>query len=272
MQMCRPNLTRAMAGIAVIALCAMGACATTRSGQPSGPPGRVSDRSAMVRLPAVTFKMGFEQGETDESPSHMVSLAAVLLDRTEVTNRDYQSCVDANVCGPARSLESPALSGADQPVVGVSWYDADKFCRWAEKRLPTEAEFERAARGEEGRAYPWGPKYDASRANTRGIADGYEKTAPVGSFAAGVSKEGPLQDLCGNAAEWVADWYDPSYYRSQEEWENPQGPDAVGGDKVVKGGSWADSDFQSRAAARNRLEVNNRSTAVGFRCAADAEG
>lgn len=252
-------------------LLAFTACATARSEQPSGPPGRVTDRDAMVRLPAVTFQMGADQGETDEVPRHEVRLAAFRLDRTEVTNRDYKACISANVCGPAQSLSTPGLSADNQPVTGVSWYDADKFCRWAEKRLPTEAEWERAARGEEGRIYPWGTRFDPARANVRGGADGFEKTAPVGSFREGVTKEGPIFDLAGNAAEWVSDWYDPSYYRTAETFENPTGPEAAGGDKTVRGGSHVDPDFNARSSARSRMEINNRSTAVGFRCASDAE-
>jgi sulfatase modifying factor 1 len=245
------------------------ACASTRSTQPSGPPGRITDRDSMVRLSAATFSMGADQGETDETPLHTVSLKAFWLDRTEVTNRDYRACVSANVCGPAQSLDVPGMNGDSQPVTGVSWYDADKFCRWAEKRLPTEAEWERAARGAENRQFPWGSKYENNRANMRGDADGFKKTAPVGKFPAGVSREAALHDLSGNAAEWVNDWYDPAYYRSQETFENPQGPDGIGGDKVVRGGSYVDPDFNARVSSRSRMEINNRSDAVGFRCAQD---
>jgi formylglycine-generating enzyme required for sulfatase activity len=192
-----------------------------------------------------------------------------MLDRTEVTNRDYKACVDGNVCGPASSLTAPGFNGGTQPVVGVSWFDANKYCAWVGKRLPTEAEFERAVRGADGRTYPWGAKYDVKRANMRGDIDGFENTAPVGSFPNGVSQDGPALDLTGNAAEWVNDWYDPAWYTTSETMTDPQGPTEHSGEKVVRGGSYLDPEYAGRGSARGRLELNNHSTSVGFRCAAD---
>jgi formylglycine-generating enzyme required for sulfatase activity len=246
---------------------ATGGCATTRSGG-GDPPDSLTDTSTMAKLPAVTFKMGYDRGEQDEVPVHDVALKAFLLDRHEVTNADYARCVDAGVCGSARSQGHRELGGAKQPVVGVTWGDAFKYCEWVGKRLPTEAEHERAARGAEGRFYAFEGRPDASRANLQGTADGFEFTAPVGSFPKGMSREAPVLDLTGNAAEWVNDWYDPTYYSSRDDWKDPQGP-ARSDEKTIRGGSYLDNEYQARAAARSRLADQQSSTAVGFRCAAD---
>lgn len=223
----------------------------------------------MARLAATTFRMGSDQGEPDETPAHEVTLKGFLLDRTEVTNDDYRACVDANACGAAASFTAPGLGGGKQPVVGVSWFDADRYCKWVGKRLPTEAEFERAVRGGDGRYYPWPGKYDPSRGNMRGAVDGHEKTAPVGSFPSGVSQEAPVLDLVGNAAEWVSDWYDPAYYTRPEAAQDPQGPDGLSGEKSVRGGSYLDPEYAGRGSARSRMEANQNSNAIGFRCAVD---
>jgi formylglycine-generating enzyme required for sulfatase activity len=223
----------------------------------------------MALLPTTHFLMGSNTGEPDETPPHDVTVAAFLLDRTEVTNEDFAACADAEVCRPATSASTPGLSGDRQPVVGVTWNDAHGFCTWAGKRLPTEAEFERAIRGAVGRVYPFDGNPNETKANFRGNRDGFSLTAPVGSFPLGISKEAPLLDLVGNAAEWTADWYDPAYYTSSETWNNPTGPSAISGEKVVRGGSHLDPDYLGRGSSRSRMEVNQSSNAVGFRCAAD---
>ena len=186
-------------------------CATARSTAPQGAPSGLTDKDAMARLPAVTFKMGSNNGETDEMPPHDVVLKSYLLDRTEITNEDYQACVDANVCTPSQGSTDANLNKGRQPAVGVTWTDANRYCEWVGKRLPTEAEFERATRGTSNRMYAFEGKA-VEKSNLRGADDGFEHTAPVGSFPLGQSKEAPVLDLTGNAAEWVSDWYDPTYY------------------------------------------------------------
>jgi sulfatase modifying factor 1 len=255
----------------VVVLVGLGvaACASARSQEAKTAPSKLMDTAAMVRFPPVTFTMGFDQGEPDETPTHEVTLKAFRLDRTEVTNADYRECVDGNVCGTATSLSTAGLNGGRQPVVGVSWYDADKYCRWVGKRLPSEAEWERAVRGSAGRMYPFEGKWVAGICNVRGTADGFESTAPVGSLPKCVSADGPVLDLCGNASEWTNDWYDPNYYTKAESMTDPQGPTVASGEKVVRGGSYLDPEFVSRGTSRHRLELNQHSNSVGFRCAAD---
>ncbi len=175
----------------------------------------------MLPVPAGTFVMGSDsEGEQDERPAHKVTLRGFLLDVYEVTNGAYRECVDAKVCRPwrddaAKSMKygsETAFRGPKQPVVGVSWDDAKTYCEWRGKRLPTEAEWERAARGDDGRKYPWGnetpdPKKHGCFQGCQGGA-----TANVGSFPADAGPYGH-HDLAGNVWEWTADHYDPYAYK-----------------------------------------------------------
>ncbi|MFB0535945.1 MAG: formylglycine-generating enzyme family protein [Anaerolineae bacterium] len=239
---------------------------------PSAPPG-------MVLVPAGEFIMGSSDSDPDaaddEKPQHTVYLDAFYIDKYEVTNAQYRACVEAGTCAaPADTTDYDHADYAQHPVVYVSWNDADTYCRWAGKRLPTEAEWEKAARGMDGWIYPWGNAFDGGKLNfcdanctydwkDASANDGYAATAPVGRFPAGASPYGAL-DMAGNVWEWVADWYDSGYY-SQSPGRNPPGPDS-GEDRVLRGTSWLNNQWGARCTARYRDLPRLRSIVVGFRC------
>jgi formylglycine-generating enzyme required for sulfatase activity len=226
---------------------------------PSAPPG-------MVYVPAGEFTMGSDEGGEDEHPVHTVYLDAFYIDETEVTNVQYQECVEVGVCdAPMDTSYYGSADYAQHPVVYVSWSDADAYCRWAGKRLPTEAEWEKAARGTGGRTYPWGEGIDCDHAQYEGCGGG---TAPVGSKPEGVSPYGAL-DMAGNVWEWMADWYDEDYY-SQSPERNPPGPDS-GRYRVVRGGSWDNAQRHARCTSRDGYGPRLRDNRMGFRCARSSE-
>lgn len=228
------------------------------------------DSSVMIKIPAGTFMMGTDHGIARERPAHEVHLDEFLIDKYEVTNRQYKKfCDETDYWYPPE----PRFSGMpdyftnypDHPVVKVSWEEAKAYCYWAGKRLPTEAEWEKAARGTDEREYPWGDSEpDSTRCNIGGGNDEYTYTAPVGSFPAGVSFYGCM-DMAGNAQELCADWYDETYY-SRSPNQNPPGPE-TGTSRVVRGGSWWDLD--ARSAARSYDGPTNMNYRGGFRGAAN---
>jgi len=229
---------------------------------------------AMMLAPAGEFKMGCNRGrdgncDPDELPYHTVYLEAFYMDRTEVTNAQYRECVAAEACRPAREYKGFAKD--DQPVVGVSWDDAEAYCQWARKRLPAEAEWEKAARGSDGRVFPWGNQTCgcecAVQENKAGLGCGRDATWPVGSAQTGASPYG-LLDMAGNVWEWTADWYDEKYYR-ESPLSNPRGPQS-GQAKVRRGGSFANVKNYLRTSDRNYASPETVSNSTGFRCALTA--
>jgi formylglycine-generating enzyme required for sulfatase activity len=218
----------------------------------------------MVYVPAGEFEMGSTEGRDDEQPVHTVMLDGFWIDQTEVTNAQYALCVAEGACRESAYAHDGSYNGENYPVVGVSWQDAANYCAWVGGRLPTEAEWEKAARGTDGRTYPWGNSaQDCYKANY-GLCIGW-RTAAVGSYPAGASPYGAL-DMLGNVWEWVADWYDADYY-SRSPVHNPQGPDS-GTLRVLRGRSFSRGARQAlRCAFRGELRPHLRQYNVGFRCA-----
>jgi len=221
----------------------------------------------MAYIPAGEFIMGSPEGEgsNDEQPQHRVYLDAYFIDIYEVTNAQFAQFVTATGYQGEGDWRKYYTSGKEKhPVVNVTWNDANAYCQWAGKRLPTEAEWEKAARGTDGRRYPWGNEWAPSKCNAAGSADGYERTAPVGSFPASASPY-RVMDMAGNVWEWVADWYDKNYYRRSPQ-RNPQGPGSGSG-CVLRSGSWESEPVDVRAANRGWYQADLSSNDWGFRCA-----
>jgi len=263
----------------------------------------------MVLIPAGEFVMGMgaEQAFTDcqkyyepytdiecqqdwpreEEPMHEVYLDVYYIDQYEVTNAAYLECVEAGICDPPDKRGSHTRESnyygksayADYPVIYVRWDDADTYCEWRGGRLPTEAEWEKAARGTDGRAYPWGDYFDgevvnfcdqeceSDWANTE-FNDGYVGTAPVGSYPGGASPFGAY-DMAGNVFEWVSDWYGEDYYANSPA-DNPQGPNS-GEYRVLRGGSENSDAYYVRTVYRMISNPNDTYNDLGFRCAVSPE-
>lgn len=252
---------------------------------PTGPPGQSnSPRPGMVFISAGAFRMGCDPASAgsncaaDQGPLHEVLLSGYWIDRSEVTNAQYAACVTAGACRPPVSPASASHPDyytnpdyASYPVVNVSWEDAQAYCRWSDKRLPTEAEWEKAARGEQDtRLFPWGNEAPlCARANFR-AEQGFcwQDTSPVGAFPLGASPF-DLLDLAGNVAEWVADWYDAAFYTVSPT-TDPAGPAQAGQPalKVVRGGGWADPLDFLQVFQRQKYSPTSASPMIGFRCAA----
>jgi formylglycine-generating enzyme required for sulfatase activity len=228
----------------------------------------------MVLIPAGEFLMGTEDGLPDARPVHRVVLSSYWIDAYEVTNEQYRRCVKSGVCAPPKDRSAfDDAQQANHPVTNVTWSQARAFCQWNEKRLPTEAEWEKAARGTDGRRYPWGDaqgvidaivKQRTHNGEGRGGSVG---VMPVGSFPQAASPYG-VHELVGNVWEWVKDWYAEDFYATTPV-HDPQGP--LGGTfRVLRGGNWGENPLTLHAGHRGWDEMTYWGPALGFRCAADA--
>lgn len=228
----------------------------------------------MALIPAGEFAMGRTKSTADDQtnmrphvllddrPVHTVALDAFYLDTHEVTNARYAAFVrTTGHPSPYHWVGGNVPKGEEHhPVFNVTWEDANAYCAWAGKRLPTEAEWERAARGGLDRSdYPWGDRADAKAARY-----GASQPGPAGAFAPNAFG---LYDMAGSASEWCQDWFERLYYQGSPR-RNPKGPES-GAHKVIRGGAWSDTQFRVTVFFRNWVRPNQRTPNIGFRCAAD---
>lgn len=258
---------------------------------PEAPTNKVSSLDGMpqIYIPAGTFRMGGldVRRAANEIPEHDVTLDALWMDQLEVTNAMYGLCVSAGKCTLPQQLKSQRRPDyftnpefKDYPVIYVTWGQAKAYCEWAGRRLPTEAEWERAGRGDDLRTFPWGEdKASGLLANFNMLVG---DTSRVGTYPAGASPFGVL-DMAGNVAEWVNDFYSFDYSRSLENTLNPTGPGTSANfNRVVRGGSLGDAEINIRVSKRSSVLGSNLSAPedssaylgdssprIGFRCAAD---
>jgi formylglycine-generating enzyme required for sulfatase activity len=215
-----------------------------------------------IKWVATTFFSESLDWYQDETPARQVHLNAYYMDKYEVTNEEFKKFRKEVLGSVSKYSAEPKFNKSNHPVVGVSWQDAADYCQWVKGRLPTEAEWEKAARGADGRYYPWGNEPDPTLANVRGMEDGNRYTAPVGDYEESKSPFG-IQDLAGNVWEWTADWYKP-YNR------NNQKSDMYGELlKVIKGGSWQSNMDLARSAIRGKAIPDQPQNYIGFRCVRD---
>jgi len=226
-------------------------------------------REEMVSIPAGPFIRGTNEGGFDEQPQRTLMLDAFAIDRYEVTNFQYQQFVDATghrkSGPPARYAKNMSkMQGINQPVVYVSWEDAEAYCHWKGKRLPTEAEWEKAMRGPDGRLWPWGNVEQPNGANWARVQDGHDVSASVGMVPTDKSPYG-VMDGAGNVMEWVTDWYAERYFEEAPE-RNPPSPDH-GVFRVLRGGGYATTGADIRITSRSKMVQDFRDETIGFRCA-----
>jgi serine/threonine-protein kinase len=242
---------------------------------------QVAKKDGMVQVfvPDGSFQMGSQSGDDNERPVHEVYLLGYWIDQTEVTNAQYRLCVAAGVCSKPLDLNSQvsnlysSSAYAKHPVVFVDWNQAKAYCTWVGRKLPTEAEWEKAARGPDGFIYPWGNNFDGTVVNycdkncwadwgDKSNDDGYATTSPVGTYVGGASPYGAL-DMAGNAYEWVSDFSSPYSFMYQID---PVGP-ATGTEHILRGGSWGDDIKHLRTSLRSDEPADLRRDFIGFRCA-----
>jgi formylglycine-generating enzyme required for sulfatase activity len=231
-----------------------------------------ADGMLLLYVPEGPFTMGTDEGYSNEGPLHTVTLPAFWVDRTEVTNGMYALCVQAGACEPPIRKTSNLIDYyygfdgyVDYPVVWISWQNAANYCAWAGRRLPTEAEWEKAARGTDGRSFPWG----ASMPDETLVNFDYnlKDVSQVGAYPTGASPYGAL-DMAGNVQEWTADWYDEAYYAVSPEID-PTGPES-GSHRVTRGGAFTSNDRAVQTTHRFLDLPEKPSFDIGFRCVVDA--
>jgi formylglycine-generating enzyme required for sulfatase activity len=224
----------------------------------------------MVDVPGGVFSMGFDgtQALEDERPLHRVWLDVFAVDLYEVSTAQYALFLEAtNRLAPWQWQTVDLAQHGDRPVIGVDWADADAYCRWKGKRLPTEAQWEKAARGTDGRLHPWGNQVPTNTLANFALGARFsygQVLMPVHSYEQGRSPYG-LYQMAGNVWEWVQDWYSANYYEMSPE-RNPQGPEQ-GQFKVLRGGSWSDLPKYLLTYGRFKLPPETRNSYTGFRCA-----
>jgi formylglycine-generating enzyme required for sulfatase activity len=295
----RPVLVSLLATLLALAVSGCEAGAALPSERPTAEPGmpstvvptlegpslgdtitRPGDDMVMAYVPAGEFEIGSTDSPL-EQPIHTVVLDSFWIDRTEVSNVQYQQCVEVGVCtepncweGTGTDWEDVDFNGPEQPVVCVNWYMAQAYCGWVEARLPTEAEWEYAARGPDALRYPWGDEFEGTLLNYCDVNcpktfaderfnDNYAYTAPVGSYPDGASWCGAL-DMAGNVWEWASDWF--GKYPAAERRVNPSGPPS-GVQRVILGGAWNGPLFDTRSAVRKGGREGFEIIYLGFRCA-----
>lgn len=252
---------------------------------PTPPPIITDLGNRMLFVPAGLSVMGDDEGERDEQPARRIELDAFFIDETEVTVAQYAECVDAGECRRPLTIAENyygAPNFDDYPVIFVNWYSAEAFCKWRGARLPSEAEWEKAASFDPATnskfVYPWGDVFDGTKLNFCDVNcisadrdvnydDGYRFAAPVGSYSNGRSPIGAY-DMAGNVMEWVSDWYDFSFYRKGVE-TNPLGP-TEGEFKSFRGGSWLSTAEEVQSVARANFDPLVNQSNLGFRCAMTA--
>jgi formylglycine-generating enzyme required for sulfatase activity len=255
----------------------------TETPTPAALPTEITDVRGvkMVLVPAGEFTMGSNYGPSDEQPVHRVYLDNFYFDKYEVANFLYKACVDAGICQPPQYLDSQSHKSyyndpqySNYPVIYVSWYMAITYCEWRNSRLPTEAEWEKAARGDSNNIFPWGNSFDATRANfcdkhcvapwsgNNNYDDGYAENAPVDAFPNGVSVYG-IYNMAGNVWEWVSSLPYPYPYNAGDGRENMN----LLGDRVLRGGSWNNEIYRIRSSLRFQGGPSGVAYNFGFRCA-----
>jgi len=285
------NLKTTWVFLATVVVCGCGGGAPDGR-LPVAPSGSIKDKAAMVVVPGGYFIRGDRnvkpgkkilgvtenKKKNDNTPARRIYLDTFRIDKSEVTNAAYGRFVAESGYSPpglARRGKPwggnwsrfdwkgrrPPPGAGDLPVTLIAWFDAEAYCAWSGKRLPTEAEWEKAARGSDGNVYPWGGEASQGIAN---FGNRHTGPLPVGSFTSGNSPYGAM-DMAGNVAEWVQDYYHPAYYARSPD-RNPRGPER-GSRRVVRGGYWRDSADKIRADRRWSGVPSEKHGGVGFRCA-----
>ena len=245
----------------------------------------IPHETEMIIIPKGDFMMGDNSKYSliNQKPIHKVNLREYYIDKTEVTVAQFEEFIQDNGYKTKKfwtkngwefiqmtkdwekmplSINRSGFDNPNQPVSGITWYEADAYARWCNKRLLTEAEWERAARGTDGRVYPWGNEMDYTKLYY--ILSGTSRLKNVGSYSAGASPDGIL-DMSGSLWEWTSDWYEENYY-SITPIENPTGPNE-GNEKILRGGAWNSDRLQWKSTYRNHERPGIRRFDIGFRCA-----